>query len=89
MSGLIRRLFVAFVLIGLTALACWKLAPRLGMDVPWWVPVTCFAIIVVGTFGIARSEGREPEEDMDGPIPFPTDDGGPEGISKADRDRFG
>lgn len=86
LASLIKRLFVAILLCGATALVCWKALPRIGFDVPWWVPLVCFVVIAFSTLAT-----MERDEEPDGPIPFkpPTDDGGPEGISSADRERFG
>lgn len=92
LASLIKRLFVALVLIGATALACWRLLPRWGIDVPWWVPLICFGVIAFSTLAtIERESDDQADEEPGGPLPFrpPTDDGGPEGISSADRDRFG
>ncbi len=89
-TSLFKRLFVALLLIGATALVCWKLLPRWGFNVPVWVPLACFVVIAISTLATMERE-EAPEPDPDGPIPFrpPTDEGGPEGISSADRERFG
>lgn len=92
MLCLYRRLFISFLVCGLAALVCWRLLSHWGFGVLWWVPLACFVVIAISNLAIRdREEVPEAQADPDGPIPFrpPTDDGGPEGISSADRERFG
>ncbi len=77
---MLRRLFIALVLIVLLSLACWLLLPRVGFIVPWWVPILAFLAIAGGT--LATMLDRTPETDRD---EFLSDDPGP---SAADIERF-
>ncbi|QYU66477.1 hypothetical protein J4558_16010 [Leptolyngbya sp. 15MV] len=80
-----RRLLIAFLLIVGVSLLCWLVLPRVGYDVPWWLPVLGYAIIFAGAMGpsieAALTRQREsPASDED------DDDPGP---SRADLERFG
>lgn len=82
---LYRRLLIAFLVIIALALICWILLPRIGAAIPWWIPIIAFAVIVLSAL---FAPGLN-EDDPDGPIPFrPIEDEG-EGVSAADRERFG
>lgn len=64
MGGLARRLLVASIFCIIIAVACWWLLPRVGMEIPFYVPLVCFAVIVFGA--ILRGEeadGDDGEED--------------------------
>lgn len=43
-----RRLVVALVLIVALAVVCFGVLPAVGMNLPTWVPILTFAVIVVG-----------------------------------------
>ena len=43
-----RRLVVALVLIVVLAVVCFGVLPAIGMNLPTWVPVLTFAVIVIG-----------------------------------------
>lgn len=92
-TSLFKRLFVALLLIAVVAAIGWKVLPRWGFQVPWWVLIACFLVIAISSVATMEREEPEPETqpDPDAPIPFrpPADNGGPEGISAADRERFG
>ncbi len=77
-----RRLLIALFLCIALSLACWLLLPRVGFDVPWWVPLVGFAVILAGSLApLLDREGSEAQQDE-----FLTDDPGP---SAADLERFG
>jgi len=84
-----RRLFIALLFIIAFAALCWLALPRLGVTIPWWVPVIGFAVIVVSALLAPSLSERRDDDDPDAPIPFrpPEDEG--EGVSAADRERFG
>ena len=44
-----RRLSIAFFLIALVSLACWYVLPKAGVDLPWFVPMLGYAVILFGT----------------------------------------
>ncbi len=46
---MVRRLSIAFFLIVLLSLACWYALPKAGVDLPWFVPLLGYAVIVAGT----------------------------------------
>jgi hypothetical protein len=86
---LARRLLIAFLVIAFTAILCWKVLPRIGVDVPWWVPFVGFGVILFATLGTMGRAESPVDDDPDASIPFrPADDEG-DGISAADRERFG
>lgn len=65
-GSLARRLFVAFLLIVLTALVCWLVLPKAGVDVPWWVPVVAFVLIAAAALlRSAETESGESESSGD------------------------
>jgi hypothetical protein len=86
---LYRRLLIAFFVIIVLALTCWLLLPSIGVDIPWWIPVIGFVVIVLSALlapGMSKDAG---DQDPDASIPFrpPEDEG--DGVSAADRERFG
>ena len=84
---LYRRLLIAFIVSIAVAASCWLLLPQIGVSIPWWVPVTAFCVILASALLALRLSERP--DDPDGPIPFrPLEDEG-EGVSAADRERFG
>jgi hypothetical protein len=58
-TGLAWRLLVAGILSALLAVVCWVLLPRAGVDLPWFVPVLAFAVILAG----ALARAQEPSID--------------------------
>lgn len=56
------RLVVAFVICAGLAWLCYRVLPRVGVDVPWWVPVLCFGVILV-TMMVRRAGEREGAEE--------------------------
>ena len=88
-SRLYRRLFVALLVIIIFAALCWLLLPRLGVTIPWWVPVVGFAVIVASALLAPTMGPREDDDGPDAPIPFPPPEDEGEGVSAADRERFG
>lgn len=85
---MVRRLFIAFLLIAGVSLLCWLVLPRVGFDVPWWLPLLGYVIILGGAVApeieaaLERRRSRaEGERDA-----FLDDDPGP---SQADIERFG
>jgi hypothetical protein len=90
MPRLYRRLFIAAVVIAFLAALCWLLLPRIGVDIPWWIPVIGFIVIVLSALLAPGMSKDQDDEDPDGPIPFrPPDEDEGEGVSAADRERFG
>lgn len=87
-APLFKRLSFALVLILVTALVCWRVLPRFGFHVPWWVPLAGFVVIALAALATIE---REEDPGPGGPIPFrpPTDGGDTGDISAADRERFG
>lgn len=73
LTPLHKRLLIALVLIIAIALVCWKLLPLAHIDIPWWVPVLAFIVIVIAALATAREETTP---DPGGPIPFPPQDSG-------------
>jgi uncharacterized membrane protein YbhN (UPF0104 family) len=71
-EGLGQRLFVGFLIAVLAALACWWGGPKLGLDVPWFVPVVAFAIIVIATVLPIITSPSKDGPDID-PGPDPSD----------------
>jgi uncharacterized membrane protein YbhN (UPF0104 family) len=71
-QGLGRRLFIGFLIAIGAALACWWGGPKLGLDVPWYVPVIAFGIIVVATILPIITQPAPPGPDVD-PGPDPND----------------
>jgi uncharacterized membrane protein YbhN (UPF0104 family) len=71
-EGVFRRLFIGFLIAVLAALACWWLGPKLHLDLPWFVPVLAFGVIVVVTIIplLARPAPTGPDVD---PPPDPSD----------------
>ena len=65
---IIRRLFVAFVLILVTALVCWLVLPKAGFYVPPWLPLAVFAIIVLSAL-FSPEMGRADDEEADNQFP--------------------
>jgi hypothetical protein len=61
------RLVVAFVMCAGLAWLCYRVLPRAGVDVPWWVPVMCFVVILVATL-VRRSGEHSGESDEEGVI---------------------
>lgn len=59
-----RRLFVAFLLCSGLALICWRVLPRAGVLVPWYMPVLGFAIILFSTLAprLDPGEGKDDDE---------------------------
>jgi hypothetical protein len=64
-KALFRRLFVAFLLTAGLALVCIKALPAAGVDVPWYVPVLGFAVILVSVLARRVEEGAGDDEDGD------------------------
>jgi hypothetical protein len=89
MPRLYRRLSVAALVIAALAALCWLVLPRIGVDIPWWIPVIGFVVIVLSAVLAPGMSKDSNDHDPDAPIPFrsPEDEG--EGISAADRERFG
>src|SRR5438876_6372464 len=58
-GGLWVRLVVAFMICAALAWLCYRVLPRAGVDVPWWVPVLCFVVILITT--LVRRAGEEGE----------------------------
>lgn len=81
-----RRLLIAFFLIVGVSLLCWLVLPRVGYDVPWWLPMLGYVIILGGALApsieAAMERRREAREERD---EFLDDDPGP---SPADLERF-
>jgi len=78
---LFRRLLIAALLCIALSLACWLLLPRVGFDVPWWVPLVGFIVILAGSLApLLDREGPDADQDE-----FLNDDPGP---SPADLERF-
>lgn len=63
--GVWKRLAVAFVLILGVAWLCYWLLPRVGADVPWWVPILCFLVIVASVI-VRRLDSGDDGQDQDG-----------------------
>jgi hypothetical protein len=61
--GTWRRLWVAFALIVVLALAFYYLLPKLHVDIPWFVPVLAFAVIFVSTLLRVLAGARQMPED--------------------------
>ena len=57
------RLLVAFVVCAGLAWLCYQVLPRIGFDVPWWVPVLCFGVILAATLAHRGAEKRATESD--------------------------
>ena len=81
-SRLSHRLFIALLICVGLAVLCWKVLPRFSVDIPWWVPVSGFVVILFASVAAPRNPDDDDPDDQSG-------DGGPEGISAADRERFG
>jgi hypothetical protein len=63
----LKRLLVALVLCIVLAIACWVLAPRLGVALPPVAPIIGFAVIAAGTLlGIweSRKSSQEPDDQV-------------------------
>lgn len=56
-QGLARRLFVAAVLLVLTAVGCFVVLPGVGLDLPLVVPVVAFVAIATGALLTGQAEG--------------------------------
>lgn len=56
---LARRLIVAFVLVVLLAVVFFIIVPKMGVHLPMFVPVLCFATIVLGA--LLAHAGDAPE----------------------------
>ena len=54
-----RRLFIAFVLIVVVTIVCWFALPRSGLDLPWFVPLIGYGIILLGAFLPVLEKWRE------------------------------
>lgn len=67
---LARRLMVAFVLVLVTAVACFIVVPGMGVHLPPIVPILCFAAIVAGSLMAHAGDAPEPRR------PKPCDDEG-------------
>lgn len=64
-ARLARRLFVAAVLIGITAIVCWVVLPRYGMVLPPIVPPLVFIAIFLGAVLSHAEEHAVYDEDAD------------------------
>jgi len=71
-EGVFRRLFIGFLIALAAALACWWLGPKLHLDLPWYVPVLAFGVIVVVTIIPLLTRPAPPGPDVD-PPPDPSD----------------
>ena len=80
--GTWRRLFIAFMVILGLALAFYYLLPRVGLAIPWYVPLLAFAVIVVST--VLRMFAGAKEVPMDLPPETPG-----EQPLRSDLERFG
>lgn len=59
--GFFVRLFVGFLVSAALAWVCYGVLPRWGVDLPWWVPLLGFAVIVVALLAQRAAEGEEGE----------------------------
>jgi hypothetical protein len=80
-----RRLLIAFVLVAILTVACMYVLPKAHVDLPWFVPVLGYLVIVVGVLAPAiaqmpRRRAKTPEEEIRTPDPGP---------SPEDLERFG
>lgn len=66
-ARLARRLFVAAVLIAITAVVCWVVLPRYGMVLPPIVPPLVFVAIFLGAVLSHAEEHADHDEDDDTP----------------------
>ncbi|MEM1185099.1 MAG: hypothetical protein AAGI53_08845 [Planctomycetota bacterium] len=65
---LARRIFVAFALILVTAIAFFVVLPSMGLRLPPIVPIMCFATIAIGAVLTHVGDAPEEQPDPDGPI---------------------
>jgi hypothetical protein len=63
--GLGKRLLIAGLLSAVIAGVCWWLLPRAHIDVPWYVPIVAFGVMLAAALLGARdaSEGDDGDED--------------------------
>ncbi len=88
-SRVARRLLLASFVIIVLVVVCWQVLPRLGVSIPWWVPVIGFVVIALSALLAPGLSESDDEDDPDGPIPFRKIEDEGEGVSAADRERFG
>lgn len=62
---LARRLFVAAILIAITAIVCWVILPQYGMTLPVMVPPLVFVAIFLGAVLTHAEEHAERDDEMD------------------------
>lgn len=63
---MLRRLLIALPLILIVSLACWYYFPKWGVELPWFVPIAGYVVIVGGviTSTLAdRAPAREPSRE--------------------------
>ena len=65
---LARRIFIAFVLILLTATVFFVILPSMGLVLPPIVPIASFATIAIGSVLTHMGDKPPPQTDPDGPI---------------------
>lgn len=63
-----RRLLVALALCILLAVACWVIAPRLGVYMPPIVPILGFVVIAGGTLLGAWESSKSTSQPPDDPL---------------------
>jgi hypothetical protein len=79
-----KRLFIAFVVLGLVSGVLWRLPPDWGLvSLRWWVPLIGFVIIA---FGVVLPQLGRMKRTPSTPEPTDASDPGP---SQADLERFG
>lgn len=61
---MLRRLFLGFLLCCFTAVACFYLLPRLGVNVPWFVPMIAFVAIAGATAMATAQQPREGDDPL-------------------------
>jgi hypothetical protein len=70
--AILHRLFVGLLIALGAALACWWIGPKLGFDLPWYVPVLAFAVIAVPALVPLLTRAPSPGPKTD-PGPDPSD----------------
>jgi hypothetical protein len=60
-----RRFFIALILCTLAALVCWILLPRLGTNLPWFVPLLAYVPMLLTGLAAWLNAKTPPDEDHD------------------------
>lgn len=68
-----RRLFIALLLIVAVSVGCWLVLPRYGVEVPVWMPLGGYVVIVLASvLPMLEREGAEEADEWRTPDPGPS-----------------